>query len=189
MFFDVPYHGWTYSLDGALKGTPDFAGVCDFDRAANGLVPLEAAVWENWVFVRVNQAGASLPAFLGASLLGQVKQLHLESLHWMERRRYMLDCNWKVFIDNYLDGGYHVPHLHKGLDSVLDYSEYAIEIGERFCLQSSPMVAKAPIRKRLRSGVGSGRCITGSIPISSSTVTKGRWTPTSSCRAESTGPR
>ena len=149
-----PYHGWTYSLDGALKGTPDFAGVCDFDRAANGLVPLDATVWENWVFVRVSPGGASLPAFLGASLLGQVKQLHLESLHWIERRRYMLDCNWKVFIDNYLDGGYHVPHLHKGLDSVLDYSDYAIEIGERFCLQSSPMVASGadPETAAVRSG-------------------------------------
>jgi choline monooxygenase len=53
----------------------------------------------------------------------------------------MLDCNWKVFVDNYLDGGYHVPHLHKGLDSVLDYSEYTIENGEHFCVQSSPMVS------------------------------------------------
>ena len=33
-----------------------------------------------------------------------------------------------------------MPHLHKGLDSVLDYGNYAIEVGERFCLQSSPMV-------------------------------------------------
>jgi choline monooxygenase len=31
-----------------------------------------------------------------------------------------------------------VPHLHKGLDRVLDYSEYQIELGERFCLQWSP---------------------------------------------------
>ena len=60
----------------------------------------------------------------------------------MERRTYTLDCNWKVFVDNYLDGGYHVPHLHKGLDSVLDYSEYTITNGERFCLQSSPMVSE-----------------------------------------------
>ena len=44
-----PYHGWTYSLEGELKGTPDFAGVCNFDRAANGLVPAETAVWEQWV--------------------------------------------------------------------------------------------------------------------------------------------
>src|SRR5689334_7237171 len=28
-----PYHGWTYSLEGELKGTPDFAGVCNFDRS------------------------------------------------------------------------------------------------------------------------------------------------------------
>jgi choline monooxygenase len=59
----------------------------------------------------------------------------------MERRVYALACNWKVFVDNYLDGGYHVPHLHKGLDSVLDYSSYTIENGTRFCLQSSPMVS------------------------------------------------
>ena len=60
----------------------------------------------------------------------------------MERRHYTFDCNWKVFVDNYLDGGYHVPHLHKGLDSVLDYSNYMIENGEHFCLQWSPMVSE-----------------------------------------------
>jgi choline monooxygenase len=39
-----------------------------------------------------------------------------------------------------LDGGYHVPHLHKGLNSVLDYKQYTIENEDRYCLQSSPMV-------------------------------------------------
>ena len=34
-----PYHGWTYSLEGELKGTPDFSGVCNFDRARQWLVP------------------------------------------------------------------------------------------------------------------------------------------------------
>jgi choline monooxygenase len=140
-----PYHGWTYSLEGELKGTPDFAGVCNFDRAANGLVPLETAVWEQWVFVRLECGGAephALEDFLGAELVDQIHPLGLERLLWMERRHYTFDCNWKVFVDNYLDGGYHVPHLHKGLDSVLDYSKYMIENGERFCLQWSPMVTE-----------------------------------------------
>jgi choline monooxygenase len=136
-----PYHGWTYSLDGALKGTPDFAGVCEFDLSTNGLVPLDTEVWEKWVFVRVRQ-GATLAAFLGDSLIAQFQTLRLQDLHWTERRRYLLDCNWKVFVDNYLDGGYHIPHLHRGLDSVLDYSEYTIEHGERFCLQWSPLVTE-----------------------------------------------
>lgn len=147
-----PYHGWTYSLEGDLKGTPDFAGVCNFERTENGLVPVETKVWENWVFVRVG-GGAGVPSvkehdasatndqFPSAELVNQIKPLQLTKLHWLERRHYMFDCNWKVFVDNYLDGGYHVPHLHKGLDSVLDYSNYTIENGDGFCLQSSPMVS------------------------------------------------
>jgi choline monooxygenase len=136
-----PYHGWTYSTEGELKGATDMAGVCNFDRDASGLVPLETAVWENWVFVRLEPEGPSLSGFLGDDLVQQVRALSLDELHWVERRHYRLNCNWKVFVDNYLDGGYHVPHLHKGLDSVLDYSHYLIETGMRHCLQSSPMTA------------------------------------------------
>jgi len=146
-----PYHGWTYSLEGKLKGTPDFGGVCNFDREANGLVRIAIATWEQWVFVRLgrghnpplNNAQNDFDDSLGTDLIKRFQSLSLGNLHWLERRRYTLNCNWKVFVDNYLDGGYHVPHLHKGLDSVLDYSNYTIENGERFCLQSSPMVNRA----------------------------------------------
>ena len=137
-----PYHGWTYSLEGELKGTPDFAGVCSFDKAQSGLMSLETATWQGWVFVKLERDGPTLEGSLGADLIERVGRLSLDHLYWVERRHYMLDCNWKVFVDNFLDGGYHVPHLHKGLNSVLDYSEYTIENGERFCLQSSPVVAE-----------------------------------------------
>ena len=150
-----PYHGWTYSLEGELKGTPDFGGVCDFDRANNGLLGVETAVWEQWVFVRLGSSNSDespttqtqdardgLDAFLGEDLIKQIRPLGVDKLKWLERRHYTFDCNWKVFVDNYLDGGYHVPHLHKGLDSVLDYSNYMIENGERYCLQWSPLVSE-----------------------------------------------
>ncbi len=135
-----PYHGWTYSLEGQLKGTPDFAGVCDFDRAANGLVPVATAVWEGFVLVRLDTQGLLLEEFLGDELRAQFRPLGLDKLHFVERRHYDFECNWKVFVDNYLDGGYHIPYLHKGLDSVLDYGRYAIENGPRHCLQHSPVV-------------------------------------------------
>ena len=35
--FRCPYHGWTYGIDGALKGMVEFEGVCNFERAKNGL--------------------------------------------------------------------------------------------------------------------------------------------------------
>jgi choline monooxygenase len=137
-----PYHGWTYNLDGALIVTPEFAGVRSFDRSANGLTPVQTALWEGLVFVKLLPEGPSLEDFLGSDLARQIRPLSLEKLLWMERRTYTLKCNWKVFVDNYLDGGYHVPHLHQGLNSVLDAAKYQIETGERFCLQSSPISAE-----------------------------------------------
>ncbi|HWO41677.1 MAG TPA: aromatic ring-hydroxylating dioxygenase subunit alpha [Candidatus Eisenbacteria bacterium] len=134
-----PYHGWTYTLEGKLRGTPDFAGVRQFSHAASGLVEIETLTWEAWALARLDRrAGGSFPP---VGLSAQARQMDLQGLHWQERRAYSVDCNWKVFIENYLDGGYHVPHLHGKLDAVLDYRNYAIETGEGFCLQSSPIVA------------------------------------------------
>ncbi len=138
--FRCPYHGWSYGTDGSLKGVPEFEGVCNFDRAKNGLVPIQVEAWEKFVFVNLSEGAPSLQQHLG-KMFEQFKPLGLANLHFAERREYILECNWKVFVDNYLDGGYHVPHLHKGLNSILTYKEYTIENFESFCLQSSPIDA------------------------------------------------
>jgi choline monooxygenase len=132
-----PYHGWTYGLDGSLKGTPEFTGVCNFDREANGLVPVQAAAWEKFIFVNLNPEAAPLESQLD----DLPQRISVAGLRFFTRKTYTLACNWKVYVDNYLDGGYHVPHLHKALNSVLDYKEYTIENGTHYALQSSPMVA------------------------------------------------
>ncbi|MGA8867783.1 MAG: aromatic ring-hydroxylating dioxygenase subunit alpha [Candidatus Sulfotelmatobacter sp.] len=134
-----PYHGWKYGLDGSLKGMPEFDGVENFERAKNGLLPVRVETWECFVFVNLDDHAASLAEFLGG-LVRRVAPLGISKLHYFDRRSYSIACNWKVFVDNYLDGGYHVPHLHKGLSSVLDYKQYTIENEDRYCLQSSPMV-------------------------------------------------
>ena len=134
-----PYHGWSYGLDGALKGVPEFAGVQNFDPAINGLVPVAVDTWEKFVFVQLDPRPVPLKEFLG-SIVPRLAPREVCKLGFFERRTYTLECNWKVYVDNYLDGGYHVPHLHKGLSSVLDYTQYTIENDGRYCLQSSPMV-------------------------------------------------
>jgi choline monooxygenase len=135
-----PYHGWTYGLDGSLKGTPEFAGVCNFDRDDNGLVPVHVGIWESFIFVNLAEEPPALQDFLG-DLPQRLAPLGISGLSFFTRKSYTLACNWKVYVDNYLDGGYHIPHLHKGLNSVLDYTEYTIENGVHYALQSSPMVA------------------------------------------------
>jgi choline monooxygenase len=135
-----PYHGWNYGLDGSLKGMPEFEGVKGFERKDNGLVPMKVDIWEQFVFVNLDPQAAPLRDFLGG-LVKRAAPLGLTKLHHFTTKSYDIHCNWKVFVDNYLDGGYHVPHLHKGLNSVLDYKQYTIENEGRYCLQSSPMVA------------------------------------------------
>jgi choline monooxygenase len=141
--FRCPYHGWTYGIDGALKGMVEFEGVCNFDRAKNGLVPVLVDTWENFVYVNLDGRAAPLGDFLGV-VPDLVAPLELaKKLRFFDRRVYTLNCNWKVYVDNYLDGGYHVPHAHKGLSSVIEYTKYTIENFERACLQSSPLTSDA----------------------------------------------
>jgi len=149
--FRCPYHGWTYGNDGALKGMVEFDGVCNFNRADNGLVPVRLDSWENFIFVNLDGAARPLLEFLGKvpELVAPLKLS--ENLHYFDRRIYTLNCNWKVYVDNYLDGGYHVPHAHKGLSSVVEYTKYTIENFERSCLQSSPLDTSGALEASISS--------------------------------------
>ena len=60
-----PYHGWTYSLEGELSGMTEFEGVCNFDRAQNGLVPIRVETWENFVFVNLDPKARSADGISG----------------------------------------------------------------------------------------------------------------------------
>lgn len=59
------YHGWTYTLDGQLIGTPDVDGVEFFDRSTMGMVPLRADAWGQFIFVNFDLNAEPLEAFLG----------------------------------------------------------------------------------------------------------------------------
>lgn len=144
-----PYHGWTYGLDGRLKAAPDMGG--ELDKSKVGLAPVRVDAWENFVFVNLDPAAPGLPEFLGG-LPGQVAPLAVGGLKFFERRVYDFRCNWKVYVDNYLDGGYHVPVLHKSLAAVIDYVGYTIATEDRFCLQKAPLKARESAGARLRRG-------------------------------------
>ena len=172
-----PYHGWTYGLDGTLKGAPDFAGVQDFNPETNGLIPVQVEQWEQFVFVNLCRTMPSVRDFFGG-FADRASSLELGKLRFVQRRTYELRCNWKVFVDNYLDGGYHVPYVHKGLNSVLDYRQYAIEVAGRGCLQSSPVESAAANDTAVGETRRGAAYTSGFIPTSCSTGMKACSTPT-----------
>jgi choline monooxygenase len=135
--FRCGYHGWTYSLDGHLLNAPEMDGTENFRFEDFSLKPVQVAEWGLWVFVNLDDNTASLPKFLG-KLPQQVERFEFEKLKLFERRDYIMDCNWKVYIDNYLEG-YHLPSVHPGLNRELDYSAYTIETYENYSRQWSPI--------------------------------------------------
>jgi choline monooxygenase len=131
------YHGWTYDLTGKLRGAPEFEGVADFDRADFGLIPMTVAGWGPTVWVHPTAPHQPLDRFIAPLLERSIGRI--ERLQWHARRSYDLACNWKVYVDNYLDGGYHVNYVHPSLAGVLDYSNYRTELFDHCNVQISPL--------------------------------------------------
>jgi choline monooxygenase len=130
------YHGWTYTLDGKLLGTPEFDGVEGFDRQRYGLVPVRVATWGPFVFVNLDGSAPPLPATLG-EIVEETADFDLDDMRLCERRVYDIACNWKVYVDNYLEG-YHLPTAHPGLFRELDYSAYRVETRRLHSRQHAP---------------------------------------------------
>jgi phenylpropionate dioxygenase-like ring-hydroxylating dioxygenase large terminal subunit len=131
-----PYHSWTYGLDGRLLGAPEFEGVEDWDRAQVCLPPARVDVWGPYVFVNLDSEAPAL-----AEVLGDIPSA-AGGLQFSERRDYRLDCNWKVYVDNYLEG-YHLPAAHPSLHRALDYASYRVDTYRYYSAQIAPLRSSA----------------------------------------------
>lgn len=131
------YHGWTYLLDGSLRGVPRMDRSELFDKKDFGLTPISVDLWEGLVFVHLGERPGPV-AGTYAGILDRIAPVRFAGLHFARRVEYEVGCNWKVYVDNYLEG-YHVPFVHPELATLLDYSAYRTEVFERYSLQWSPM--------------------------------------------------
>ncbi|NQD36364.1 Rieske 2Fe-2S domain-containing protein [Permianibacter sp. IMCC34836] len=131
------YHGWTYTLAGQLRSAPEMQGACDFDVTQIQLPEIAVREWQGLVFVAL---AADAPAFdeMFAGIVERIKPIDISALRFHSRVHYDIDCNWKVYIDNFLEG-YHLPHVHPGLSKVLDYRSYDTELHRWYSLQHSPI--------------------------------------------------
>ena len=115
MSLQCRYHGWTYGLDGVLRAAPEMEASEGFDREDFGLRPVRVDRWGPFVFANLDAAAPALADVMGA--IPQevaVAGYDVEQMRRVERREYVVDCNWKVYVDNYLEG-YHLPIAHPQL--------------------------------------------------------------------------
>ncbi len=130
------YHGWTYTLDGVLRSAPEMGTAPDFVASDIRLPQAQVAIWQGLVFV----ANGEVPAFehIVAGISERLGAQSLDDYSHHRRISYDLNCNWKVYVDNYLEG-YHVPHIHPTLNALLDYRSYITETAAWHSHQYSPL--------------------------------------------------
>ena len=150
------YHGWTYDLDGKLLRAPEFEGVEDWDADEVCLRSLAVQAWGPWVFVNLGPAAEPMSASYGA-IEREIAEagFRLDKMRLVERRDYLIDCNWKVYVDNYLEG-YHLPIAHPGLFREVDYDQYQVETHRYYSKQHAPIRDVAPGEARDRRYIRSG---------------------------------
>jgi len=136
------YHGWTYLLDGSLRGVPKMDRSELFDKKDFGLVPISVDTWEDQVFVHLGKDPEPV-ARTFAGITERIAPAKIAGLRLERRVEYEVGCNWKVYVDNFLEG-YHVPFVHPELVSLFEYSQYRTEVFERYNLQWTPLDASTP---------------------------------------------
>ncbi|KAK1366748.1 Choline monooxygenase, chloroplastic [Heracleum sosnowskyi] len=142
--FTCPYHGWTYGLDGKLLKATRITGIKDFNVNEFGLVPIRVASWGPFILLNLDPEFFSRQdsnGNIGTEWLGSAAEILSangvnSSLSYLCRREYTIECNWKVFCDNFLDGGYHVPYVHKALTG-LNLESYSYSIFEKVSILMS----------------------------------------------------
>ena len=133
------YHGWTYTLNGTLLKAPEMDGVQHFTPQDMHLVPVQVATWGPLVFVNLDGKAPPLAEVM-EDIPQRVAPVHCEDMQFVTTKSWEIACNWKVYVDNYLEG-YHLPVVHPGLHKELDYDNYVVEPRRFFSLQHAPLRA------------------------------------------------
>jgi choline monooxygenase len=137
------YHAWTWNLDGTLRAAPGSQEQESFDKSEFPLIPVQVDAWGPFIFVNPDRTAPPLSHFLGA--LPQMVQrtgLALDAIRSREGREYVVEANWKIVVENYLEC-YHCPVAHPGFSSLIDVGDYRVDEFEYFSTQGGPVKESA----------------------------------------------
>jgi len=130
------YHGWRYALDGRLRSAVDFGAAEGFDPRAFGLHPVRIETWRGFVFVNLDGEAEAIDA-LAAPLNGLFDAFGVTIAAATVRTSHDLACNWKTYVENYLEG-YHIPMIHPNLAREVDTANYRVRMDGAVAVHEVP---------------------------------------------------
>jgi choline monooxygenase len=134
--FTCRYHGWKYALDGRLRNAVDFGVLPGFDPRQYGLFPIRVETWRGLIFVNLNLDAAPLAGPIGP--LQRRWAQDQSAFPLVETRTHTIRCNWKAYVENYLEG-YHIRSVHPEFDGDVVVADYRTEIDGEVIFAHAPM--------------------------------------------------
>jgi choline monooxygenase len=121
------YHGRRFGLDGRFLSMPECQDTENFPAPSDDLPRAAWGEWGRWLFAALDPF-CPLDELL-AEIDRRVGFLPFEQMVFApERSRdYLVKANWALYCDNYLEG-FHIPFVHPGLATALDYGAYRTEL-------------------------------------------------------------
>src|SRR6185437_15154793 len=116
---------------------PEMEGVERFTPEDMRLRTVAVDSWGPLVFVNLDGHAPPLVDML-ADIPRRVEPFACEAMRYVMRREYAIACNWKVYVDNYLEG-YHIPVVHPALHKEIDYDAYRVEPYRYSSIQHAPL--------------------------------------------------
>jgi choline monooxygenase len=127
------YHGWTFNFEGKLTKAVKLKGIENFVASEWGLKEIPVRTWGPFVFIWFGDPKVKPPTDLHAELHPFNQWLETfgypsidQPLKYVAEQSFEIACNWKLVNDNYLDGVYHIPTIHHGLNSALTMESYQL---------------------------------------------------------------
>ncbi len=137
------YHGRVFDLDGQFRSMPEFKEVANFPASADNLVSLPLERWGPWLFTSLASGGGRPGLSAGGGFRDYCGEM-IDRLHWLPldnyelrpelNREFTVKAHWALYCENYLEG-FHIPFVHAGLNSVIDFGNYTTELFRYSSLQ------------------------------------------------------
>lgn len=127
------YHGRRFSLDGKFLSMPEFEGVADFPSESDNLRQLACEERGGFIFASIDPVD-SLDAFINVG--SPFDRIDPAALKFKGRRDYEVNAHWALYCENYLEG-FHIPYVHRSLNSIVDYGSYTTETSRYSSLQTA----------------------------------------------------
>jgi len=128
------YHGKSFNKNGDFVFMPETKGMQNFPCSDDNLTKISLEKWFQFIFISLD------PIVPFENIINDLRN----RISWMPidkfvlrddlSKSYIIDANWALYCDNYLEG-FHIPFIHKDLNDTLDYKKYDVEIFEFSNLQ------------------------------------------------------